>query len=466
MKIVLFIAILLISATINAQTCDCKKEFLYIKDFIEKNFAGSNDKVNAISKQAYEKTCKELLNLSRGKFSSDNCILIISQYLDQFKSHHIGFLPNFTAKIDTAFVNQRPVFEISNKKLKTLRQSSSWEGIYYHTHDSSYKIAVIKDKTPLHDYVGVIIESKLPTWKKGLLKFEAKLVNDSFLYGITYNTFHRPKFDGFNLHDNNNMITGDWRREGSTKKPNPPASIIVRPPQIDSKKLSDKTFYIKISSFDPNNRATIDSILKANEDLLKTTPNLILDLRNNGGGSDFSWEPIVPYLYTSPIKTFGVDILATEANISGWKKYLENENLSAENKNELREKITKMEKDKGHWVNIENDQIDSSLTPQLYPKKIAILINKRCGSSTEEFLLVARQSSKVILLGENSIGNLDYSNVVQIPFSCFPYTLLYATTRSRRVNFHQGIDDIGIAPDYYLKVNSDWIDEALKVLEK
>ena len=33
-------------------------------------------------------------------------------------------------------------------------------------------------------------------------------------------------------------------------------------------------------------------------------------------------------------------------------------------------------------------------------KKIVILINKWCGSSTEELLLAARQSSKVILVEE------------------------------------------------------------------
>ena len=92
-------------------------------------------------------------------------------------------------------------------------------------------------------------------------------------------------------------------------------------------------------------------------------------------------------------------------------------------------------------------------------------MNRWCGSSTEELLLAARQSSKVILVGEDTVGNLDYSNTVQVPFFCYPYTLTYATTRSRRLDMHQGIDNIGIAPKYHLTEGVDWIKEALKIVD-
>jgi len=117
-------------------------------------------------------------------------------------------------------------------------------------------------------------------------------------------------------------------------------------------------------------------------------------------------------------------------------------------------------------VNIYSDEIDSSYTAVAFPKRVAILINKRSASTTEQFLLFAKQSSKVILLGENSQGALDYSNMRELNFSCFPYVLYYATTRSRRLNIGQGIDNAGIAPDHYLDKNSDWIQETLKFFEK
>jgi C-terminal processing protease CtpA/Prc len=158
--------------------------------------------------------------------------------------------------------------------------------------------------------------------------------------------------------------------------------------------------------------------------------------------------------------------LATETTIAGWKQYLEDKNLSKESLEQIQEKVRKMEASKGTWVNAGDDEIDSSIQPRPFPQKVVILINQGGGSSTEEFLLAARQSAKVILAGQNTIGNLDYSNVVQAPFSCFPYTLRYATTRSRRLATGGGIDNKGIAPQYRLPEDADWIQEAIKILEK
>src|SRR6266487_3065828 len=115
MKSALLIAVFLSSGNLSGQICDCEKEFLYTKSVVENNFAGFHDKVETISQTSYNQKVKQLLKLTHNKFASDNCILIISEYLDQFKSHHLGFRPRFDVyKTDTAFVNQRPIFKIKN----------------------------------------------------------------------------------------------------------------------------------------------------------------------------------------------------------------------------------------------------------------------------------------------------------------------------------------------------------------
>ena len=128
--------------------------------------------------------------------------------------------------------------------------------------------------------------------------------------------------------------------------------------------------------------------------------------------------------------------------------------------------IGKMEAGKGKLVNIADDETDSTYKPLPYPQKVAVLVNRGCASTTEQFLLYAMQSSKVILMGENTDGTLDYSNMRDSSFSCMPYTLHYATTRSRRLDIGQGIDDAGIKPDKFLKPETDWIEEAVKILEQ
>lgn len=455
----LFLLFAFISFETYGQYCNCEQEFLYIKGFIEKNYAGFKDKQEQMTDKGYSQIVKKFQNLSKSTTAKENCLLIIAQYLDSFKDQHIQISPRFDAtKNDTGYINQRTLIPLSEKKLAALSKSKGKEGIYQFRHDSSYKIAVFKDRSALHDYIGVVVDSKLPTWKRGHLKFEAKQINDSVFKGVLYMRNHMPKIEYFDF--GKDRIAGDWQREGTAFK-----KISYNYIPVSGQKLSDKTLYLKISSFSGSNAKNIDSLFKAHAATLSSTPNLIIDLRDNGGGSDFSFTPILPYIYTHPVKGIGVDVLATESNITGWKKVLENKDLPEQNRAAISNMIAEMELNKGKLVNIASDYVDSSYQPLPNPKKVLILINRGCASTTEQFLLYARQSSKVILAGEPTQGVLDYSNMRDAPFSCMSYVLRYATTRSRRLDVGEGIDNIGIKPQIKLERNGDWIKQARKIIE-
>jgi C-terminal processing protease CtpA/Prc len=64
----------------------------------------------------------------------------------------------------------------------------------------------------------------------------------------------------------------------------------------------------------------------------------------------------------------------------------------------------------GKFFNTSGKAIDTiTLEKTLpFPKKIGILINKNTVSSGELFTIIARQSDKVIVFGENSGGMMDY----------------------------------------------------------
>ena len=59
------------------------------------------------------------------------------------------------------------------------------------------------------------------------------------------------------------------------------------------KQISNETNYFRIHSFDFENKTVIDSILKENKEKLISKENLIIDVRNNGGGSDLSYYPMM-----------------------------------------------------------------------------------------------------------------------------------------------------------------------------
>ena len=77
---------------------------------------------------------------------------------------------------------------------------------------------------------------------------------------------------------------------------------------FEAKPLNESTIYFNIPSFSWESKPTIDSLFASNKFNLSKSSNLILDLRNNGGGSDDVYSIISPYLYTQPIKGIGVDM--------------------------------------------------------------------------------------------------------------------------------------------------------------
>lgn len=98
------------------------------------------------------------------------------------------------------------------------------------------------------------------------------------------------------------------------------------------------------------------------------------------------------------------------------------------------------------------------------PRRVAVLTGRGCGSSGEEFVLAARQSKKVVLLGENTAGVLDYANVHELKVPGSRFNVYYATSRTNR---RQLIDNIGIAPDVRIPATeTSWIEYAQTYLQK
>jgi C-terminal processing protease CtpA/Prc len=111
-----------------------------------------------------------------------------------------------------------------------------------------------------------------------------------------------------------------------------------------------------------------------------------------------------------------------------------------------------MMKNPGQFVNpLGKDTFTNTLdSTYTYPKKIGILTNRGTMSSAESFLLIAKQSKKVTLFGENSGGTLDYANTQYFDIPCDDYSLAIAISRSKRLP-ENPIDNIGIPPD--VKIN-------------
>lgn len=463
-SVILVLSLLGLSAPSFAQSCNCPDELLYVKSKIETNYAGFKDKVTPRSRVAYEKHTQIFLAQSKTITKPEYCVYLISNWLRFFKDRHIQINRNrLSEEIEKVQLQKRlqgaESIILSATQLASLKKDQPVQGIYWSA-DSVYKIAVVSSKNNFRDFAGVVLASRLPSWKPGQVMLELKLnKKQDTLTGLAYSNFHIPEAVSFPVTQNS---IDNWQREGKQRT----ITEQVIKEEVASKSLSAQTFYIKISSFNERNASFIDSLFKSNQSVLQTTPNLILDIRNNGGGADFTYQPIIPYLYTDTIRDIGADVLATEDNINGWNALLKLNNIPADEKTSIANRVEQMKLHKDSIITLSKTKNITFNNIRLFPKKVVILINGKCGSTTEEFLLTAVQSSKVTLMGEHTVGVLDYSNIRGADFKGLPYMLYWATSRSRRLDIGKGIDNVGIKPAILLKSNENWIEAAQKYLEK
>jgi hypothetical protein len=465
--------LLTVAPALSAQDCHCSDEFQFLVRYMEKNYAGFRDKGTGEKRFSYDSVTADIATRASLVRKPGFCVALMKEWLGFFRDGH-NYITAASANADqpasasTMGADPVEVIRLTPQTLSLLRaRQKGVEGIY-HTSDSTYTIAIIQNKTADRDYAGVIVTSRAPTWKRGQVKLELRRIDGQRFMACGYLRDHSIDPEIFHF-DGGSFGDGAWIRDGMPA----PRAIGSRSPAVQqqwqtvqARRISDKTYYIGIGTFDESNTWAVDSLFHADSAILASIPNLILDLRGNDGGSDFVYSPLLPWLYSGPITMAGIDVLATDDNVRGWAALLGAKDIPEANKMKLRRIIAQMESMPGQRVEIFHG--DTVTLPEIraFPKKIAVLIDGDCASSAEQFLLGAMQSRKVTLMGQHTAGVLDYANVRDEALPCMPFVLHYATTRSQWVDAGKGIDNVGIKPQVVLGANQDWVEEARRYLEK
>lgn len=233
--------------------------------------------------------------------------------------------------------------------------------------------------------------------------------------------------------------------------------------------LSDSTALLTLPSFHGSYRAALASLLETHRETLAARPNWILDVRRNGGGSDSTYAPLLPWISSGEIVSMGAEWLSTPANIEGQEKVCAllapgDEACTAF----AAQAVVQMRTVKpGQYAPQQSGGTISYAradTPEpRRPARVAVLVDRDCASSCEEFLLAARQSFHVKLIGRNSYGALDYSNMRLHVLPSGQRHLQYATSRSARLPQLQ-VDLGGIMPDIYLPPPKDETERAQEIV--
>ncbi len=472
-KSFLLITSCLFATTIYSQSnCTPLNTFDSLRTFIKINYAGYQDKVNPSTVAEFERHSTKTRQLIKSTKNNGQYYHIIRNWLKFFKDEHLSMSVNFDTtggKLQKTISNAEkyPIGKLSLPILEK-KPHNEVEGIYY-TADSTYKVAVIKNDYGIRKYAGIILSSKAPQWTPGSIKFELIPDGEKRYHVIFYNRFHYPEVGFLNFEKGNTFHLAGWFKSSYEKSIEPAYRYTPLFPEekvhnIFFKQIDQQTNYLRIGSFSAEKASIIDSIVKANTHLLETRPYLIIDIRGNGGGADIAYRPLKKLMYTQPVTGIGVDLLATPYNIDVSINLIKSvDGIPEIEKKEYIDQYELARKSNTRMFNFFEDIVEESEFTA-FPKKIGIIIDQACASTAEQFLLEARQSKKVTLFGTNSMGVLDYSSVRDKEF-CMDFWVHYPTTRSRRLDVGQGIDNIGIKPDIKLDFSkNEWFKQVQKII--
>lgn len=462
-KSIITILILVISLSSFSQVdCNCEQALKKLIKKVESGYPGFNEKTKDTI--IYRDFKDKSIIKSRNVKDSD-CSVILRNYLSYFKDQHIRLII-----IDEGQVEENE----KNEKKSDSKVNISREEFYNHISKSKDELEGVWKSSSFpntgfikanNEYQGFFITADTTQWKPNDVRIKL-MANGQAEYIMDDNSTIEEYYEIF---DGSILFLKNYNVVFIKEQPIPKLSqdeIKLKLDKIEGfyfTKVSDKTSLLRISSFADQYVKRIEKIIADNQQAIENSENLIIDVRNNLGGTYDAYDEILPYIITNNIRGVGQEFLVTQELIDGVEDWFDDE----EGKKKARRWISMFEGNIGKFVN--TDTVDVNIRKiemaKQSPKQIVILANERTASSGEAFVLEAKQSKKVKILGTPTFGAIDYGSASLFDFGCENYKLMMPTWRDMRLPDYP-IDNIGVQPDIYLdKSIKDWVQFAVDYLE-
>ncbi|MBK7788028.1 MAG: hypothetical protein IPJ54_05515 [Saprospiraceae bacterium] len=466
-----FLVLLILPSLSQAQNCRCEKVYAETKMTVENNYAGWFDKINFDNVKRYRDWSEPFKAKAMAITNDSLCVGVIKEWLAYFNDKQLTATYVSSAKAmskkstsspsiaaNQGAMNEADLLEYmeNNKNLDAI------EGIF---ENENYKLGI--SRVNEQQFQAIVLWSKNINQKPGEVKavirkegkkYSAQFYNEEMWMGQQYKV---QVVD--NILDMEVMFL-DKTAPDSKKKKDRLEYEIEHDIHAPSLKFKDGTAIFTFPSFDFNTEKQTVYLLKKESDQLKKTTHWIIDLRNNRGGEAKVADQLLKYLYTQPYVAYNSEMRMTPFNFDLWYRsqikpgYSQ---LDPDSKKSLDAEMEVMKAQYGKNYNASGKMADTLTMNEVlpYPQKVALLINRNTLASGELFTLLARQSKKVTVMGENSGGMLDYNNVMAINTVCPSITLKMPINRQLWLEDFFTVDKAGIKPELVLK-GSDWIKEA------
>ncbi|GHE36018.1 S41 family peptidase [Sphingobacterium griseoflavum] len=437
-----------------------------MRETFEKNDAGFQHILDRKGSMAYA-AHNETLSRRAAKITDyDECQQLLEDWLKFFRTDHFRLTktkatqakqvrsniwePRFmTQPIDTVEFKANLAGVGSDlKNIEGIWQNNDITVLVKHMH-TGYEASILKD---------------MDEWRAGQLLFQ---LDEKLQSGTRFMSTFRPvPIQRIRLLDNKLLLVDQL----TLKRIYPHAPLDTSSEEFYRLKNSDATFaykrdeqtvYLRIPSFSFNKRA-IDSVLNEFDQVIRTCPNLIIDLRDCQGGQDNNFAKLLPYLSTGSTRTVMAEVRSTQRNNEIWDSLINDPETDEEEKESYRAIQNTLNAHLGEFVNIFGRDVAVTKKGEVLPnpKNVGIIIHENNFSTTEQFILVAKQSRKVKFFGRKTGGALDVSNMVEARSPSGDFIFEYCISRSLRIP-EMAVDDLGIHPDFYLDKTvgeNRWVD--------
>ncbi len=465
MKIFVITFFWIMASQVSAQDCDCLTHFSFVKTYFEQNNpAFQKIKHDRQLYQAYLKKTKKISEDIKREKPVEMCPLYFDRYIELLKDHHSGIGYNLVrTNLNTqgaldSFKNALSYKEYKKIAIDTAKllavlsgkKQAEIEGVY--TNGGSVVFGIIKKENTENEYQGVILR------RTKLLDVGQVILDLKYLQDNNYECHYHIGLLGFNIHHivkTENIVNGyinDFGfyksavEKGTSKSP------------YEFKVLNDSTNYLRLSSFDAALTENLNHFYESIAKDIESKPNLVIDIRNNGGGSERSYFNLIPYIYTRPLTIDSVEVWVSPENIKRYEEAgMGNNNTTLIARMKSAKPYTFIPQIEGSVEKWEMDSITR------YPKKIALVYNRGTASAAEGLITYCMQSDKVITIGENSGGYIGYGDVMVKQIPCSQFTIRSTTTR---YHANSKYEFVGITPKYKAKPGEDWVAYACSLLTK
>ncbi len=417
--------------------CNCRQAFDKMIEKLEANYIGYHlTKIEIESEYQIRKSeFKALANQTEPQ----NCTKLLQTFLSFFEDGHlfVSEYPKFSEEDlkKTKSEIKENIFDVS-----TIAGFSESPIEGYWT-DGTSKFAVVKNtNTKIHfEYAAIIVEAP-DVSKIGEIKFAVNSSKNTW-EGTYYTNSYASRYVKVKPYKDNTLLSiwGGivWGRLQSKE------AQMFDPNATTFQKIDEKSAVLTIPSFLIEAK-DFNKILLDNIEQLISIENLIIDIRGNTGGNGIYFGLLTAY-YEKPAQHVRGFALSSEDNIAYFEKLVSN------SKNDPYVSVVKAMKEAQEKIVQGPDFGPLELKPEKTNiKKVVILTDRSNMSAAETFVLYSKAvSSKVITMGDNTGGVVDYNNVNLVKLNCEKYGIYfgYPTYTLHDKVVTQGYNKTGIPPD-------------------